>query len=189
MRKKYILIFLGILIIALGITVGVLITKKNKEKAKEERLAYKNELDNSVHIVTTDAKERKTTPNTILIFKTYYKNCGHTIEKKEKISEELVNKTEDEIRKAFAEWQIEKFLEEEVVLSKEKEEVCEEHYILRDNKGYISIYTQDSEGNEKMQETTDIVTAYLPDTDRKELEDGIKIIGKENLNKRLEDFE
>ena len=60
---------------------------------------------------------------------------------------------------------------------------------MRDNKGYISIYTQDSEGNEKMQETTDIVTAYLPDTDRKELEDGIKIIGKENLNKRLEDFE
>ena len=70
-----------------------------------------------------------------------------------------------------------------------KEGICDEHYLLKENNGYIAIYRKDNEGKEKLKETTQIVTTYLPETDRQSLKNGIEIIGKENLSLTLEDYE
>lgn len=68
-----------------------------------------------------------------------------------------------------------------------KEEI--EEFILKENAGYIAIYKIDKDKNEVLIKTTDIVVMYLPDLDKKELENGIKIVGKDSLNSRLEDYE
>ena len=70
------------------------------------------------------------------------------------------------------------------VADKEKEE-----YILRNIDGYIGIYKVNDEEKEVLIKITNIVTNYLPILDKNELENGIKIYGKENLNLRLEDYE
>ena len=70
------------------------------------------------------------------------------------------------------------------VIDKEKEE-----YILRSIDGYIGIYKVNDEEKEELIKITNIVTNYLPILDKNELENGIKIYGKENLNLRLEDYE
>ena len=62
-------------------------------------------------------------------------------------------------------------------------------YIVKENNGYVAIYTEDSLGKEILKETTEIVTAYLPETDLVRLREGIKVIGKENLNAIIEDYE
>lgn len=72
---------------------------------------------------------------------------------------------------------------------KDQQEIGEEHYIIRDNNGYVSIYVIDTNGKEILQEITQIVTAYLPQTDQISLQEGIKVIGKEKLNATLEDYE
>ena len=55
--------------------------------------------------------------------------------------------------------------------------------------GTVEVKSADSEGKEKLKETTQIVTTYLPETDRQSLKKGIEIIGKENLSLTLEDYE
>ena len=62
-------------------------------------------------------------------------------------------------------------------------------YIIKEYKDNIAVYEVDEEGKEHLRETTHILTKYLPEIDRKKLQDGIKVVGKEELNKTLEDYE
>ena len=75
------------------------------------------------------------------------------------------------------------------MLYKEVNEFCNEHYLLKEDNGYISIYKLDENSNETFLETTDISTNYLTEEDLKKIQEGIKIYTKKELNKTLEDFE
>ena len=77
----------------------------------------------------------------------------------------------------------------QVTFYTEKTGICDEHYIVKENNGYVAIYTENSFGKETLKETTEIVTSYLPETDLVRLREGIKVIGKENLNAIIEDYE
>ena len=193
MNRNNIILIAAILVVLAGIVVGVLISNmkaSNLQEPPEQKLAYgENEIQNEIELVTTSYNEEKTTPNTILTFKTYYKKCEHMQEKKKEIDETLVNKTKEELQKEYKNWNIEKFNKEEVSFYRELDEICNEHYIIRDNNGYVTIYFLNEEGEEVLNGVTEIVTTYLPQEDQKELEEGIKIIGRENLNSRLEDYE
>ena len=65
----------------------------------------------------------------------------------------------------------------------------EEQFILKEVEGKIVIYTIEKNGEEKLFEKTEISTEYLPKKDRLELEQGIKLQGKEELNQFIENFE
>ena len=67
--------------------------------------------------------------------------------------------------------------------------MCEEHYIVGVSDGYITISNKNDSGEYIFKGKTDIATQYLAEDDIHKLEDGIEIVGRENLNKFLEDFE
>lgn len=193
MNKKYIIISI-ITTIILGIIVGVLISKNNDtsdlEPQLERKLAteYEN-IENEIDVITTSNVEVKTSPNCIFVFETYYKQCKHTIIERNEIPSHCVNQTEEELQKKYEDFQIKKFTTGEIIFYKEKEGICDEHYLIKEHNGYIAIYTIDSFGKETLKETTEIVTTYLPQTDIKQLKEGIKVLGQENLNATLEDYE
>lgn len=196
MRKSYIIIFAIILTIILGIVIGFVIANKERTVKynynEDEKISQSNnELNNEIEIVYTSivAAEGKTTPNTLCIFKIYYSECGHTILKKEEILENDVNKTKEEMQKEYKEWKIQDFNSKEITFFKEKTGICNEHYLIKGNNGYVAIYLLDSNEKEILQETTEISIAYLPLVDQEELEKGIRVVGKEKLNATLEDFE
>lgn len=66
---------------------------------------------------------------------------------------------------------------------------CDEHYIVKEDNGFINIYTVDKEGIQKLKEKTEISTMYLPEQDLENLKVGISIVGKMNLYSFLEDYE
>ena len=66
---------------------------------------------------------------------------------------------------------------------------CNEHYIVKEDNGFISIYTVNKEGIQKLKEKTEISTMYLPEQDLENLKVGISIVGKMNLYSFLEDYE
>ena len=76
-----------------------------------------------------------------------------------------------------------------VTTSANADEDEEEHYVIRDCNGYVYVYLINKEGKEELRKITEIVTAYLPETDRIALKEGIRVIGKERLNSTLEDYE
>lgn len=136
-----------------------------------------------------NAAEKKVSPNAIFIFKIVYAKCGHTIKQYDKVPEAMVNKTENEIKEIYNDWEIEGFSNSEIVLKKKQDGICDEHYILREEEEQIVIYQLDEDNNEKVFERTGIITKYLPEEDRENIKKGVFVYGKEALNKLLEDFE
>ncbi len=159
--------------------------------ADESFQSSKNEMldENNEKVLSTSASEVTTTPNTILILKRYYSDCGHTILEKSQIASNMVNLTSEELQEEYSNWKLEKFSDDEVVFSKELESFCGEHYLLTEEEGKILIYSLDEDDNKTLKEETDIAYEYLPETDKILLRSGIYVYGNEELNKIKEDFE
>lgn len=193
MKKSYMWIIIGICaIVVLGIIVGIFVGKnatKDEQKVETKLVSTEQNIQNGIELISTSYAEVKASPNCLFEFKTYYKGCKHTTTKRENIPEELVNKTEIEMQDRYKDYKIEEFTANNIVLYQEKEGICDEHYLLKENNGYIAIYKIDNAGKEVLKENTQIVTTYLPETDKQNLKNGIKIIGKENLSLTLEDYE
>jgi len=193
MKKSYMWIIIGICaIVVLGIIVGIFVSKnstKDEQKVETKLVSTEQNIQNGIELISTSYAEVKASPNCLFEFKTYYKGCKHTTAKRENIPEELVNKTEIEMQDRYKDYKIEEFTANNIVLYQEKEGICDEHYLLKENNGYIAIYKIDNAGKEILKENTQIVTTYLPETDKQNLKNGIKIIGRENLSLTLEDYE
>lgn len=196
MKKSWLITFIILLIIEIGILTSFLLfspkTNNFKEIREEKTLASNNNLSdnvNSTKSILTNYSETITSPYAILIFKREYSECGHITNEKIDIPKQLVNINKEELQKEYKDWTIEQFTSNEIILSKKEEGICNEHYIIKENNGYISVYYIDKYGDEVLKETTGIVTNYLPQTDIEKLEEGIKVNGKEELNATLEDYE
>ncbi len=161
--------------------------EKVENKEDITNLIDENEIGN--YIVTTNSNEEKISPNATIVFIQYYKDCGHTIKHKEKIENTMVNLSKDELKDIYKDWKLTSFDKDKIELCKEFAGQCDEHYILKENEGHISIYKVGSEGDNILMENTEIETQYLPDLDKENLKNGIEIIGKEKLNSYLENFE
>lgn len=129
-------------------------------------------------IIETSVSDEKVSPNATLIIKKHYKKCGHTTEDYASVPEEVVNKTEDEVKKIYSDWKIERFSENELVLYKELTGICKEHYILKEHNGVIGIYTLNDSDEKIFQEDTSIATEYLPEEDFIRIQEGIEAIRK-----------
>lgn len=183
-------------IILLIITTAVVYENIKYDKiAKEENkitdecvYEYKNEED-QINEIEASEIETKISPNAKLIIKKYYKECGHTAEEIKTVTNDMVNKNKEEMEKSYPDYNIEKFLNNEIILKKEEEGQCNEHYIIKDENSNIIIYRVLNDGAEEVYQNTGISTEYLPETDRINLKSGVKVFGIENLNSIIEDFE
>lgn len=194
MKKWLIIIFLVVIIIA-AIFVGTSIYKSQNNDnniKQEENTKVENEIDNVIKndiSVDINSEEEKISPNATLILKKTYKECGHSIKEYVEIPEELVNLTKEELEEQYKDWTIEKFTPLDVILTKEIEGSCKEHYILKEQDGVIAIYEEKENGEEVLKEITGISTEYLTENDKMEMKKGIKVYGKEALNSLIEDYE
>ncbi len=198
--KKYTIITIITIGIILGFLTGIYIYRINKisneqkeyiaEKVEDECTAI-GELgeDELASLITTNNDEDKVSPNCTIILKVYHEACNHLIESRQSIEEADVNMTEEELREKFSDWEIQKFTPTEIVLYKEVKEFCNEHYLLKDEDGYITIYTLDEDENAQFFNKTEIPTEYLAEEDLEQIRNGLKVYTEKELNKTLEDFE
>lgn len=162
---------------------------KENNKITDDCIYEEKSDENKINEIEVSEIETKISPNAKLIIKKYYKECGHTTEEIKNVTNEMVNKNKEEIEKIYSDYNIEKFLNNEIILKKEEEGQCNEHYIIRDENSNIVIYKVLSDGTEEVYQNTGISTEYLPETDIINLKAGVKVFGIENLNSIIEDFE
>ena len=188
--KKWMIVVGIIVVLVISILSGFLISNAMKFSKKEEgNIAILAENDSVVKSITTDAETTTVSPNCELVKIRNFRKCGHTITQKEEVPREIVNLNEDKVKEFFEGWNIDKFTNNEIVISKEENGICGEHYILRESDGYISISTKNDIGEYIFKGLTNIPVQYLPEEDVSKLELGIEVVGRDNLNKFLEDFE
>ena len=195
--SKFKIVLISIFTIALIILTSAVVYQnikydklaKEEEKVTDECIYENNEIENDIDEIKVSETETKVSPNAELVIKKYYKECGHTTEQKRNVANDMVNKTQEEIEKLYPDYKVESFLNNKIVLIKEEEGQCDEHYIVRDENSNIMIYKILGDGTEEIYQNTGISTEYLPETDKISLRDGIKVFGRENLNSIIEDFE
>lgn len=196
--KKITITLLAIIVIITAVVLGIIIYKPKekqpdettvKEIAEEEILDECTDEYEQSEIIKTNANEEKISPNASITLKKHYKGCGHTTSEYKEVSEELVNKTRNELEEIYIDWKVEKFSDTDIVLIKEEEGTCGEHYVVRDKEGRIAIFEIQKDGTEIEYEVTDIYTEYLTETDKNNIKKGISVNGKQNLNQLIEDFE
>lgn len=147
-----------------------------------------NDVENSI-IIKTSSGEEKTTPNTLIIFESYYSKCGHSKIRSEKIANEYVNKTKEEMQKIYSDWEIKSFSSDRIELFKNENSLCGNHYIVKEENGYVTVYNINKDGQEVLSDKTDISTKYLPKDDNDLLKKGIKANSTSQLEQILADFE
>ena len=147
------------------------------------------EYEEMQKVAVVSVTEEKLSANAILILKKYYDKCEHTINEYVELPPELVNMTEQEVQAEYPEWEVIGFEKGKLTLNKEFDDVCGEHFKLKIEDGKVVIYIINSDGTESIYEKTNISSEYLTETDLLNMQDGLEIYGKEELNQIIEDFE
>ena len=192
--KKWIIITIGIIILlVVGAGIAIYVYKLNNTidlKLEEKtELANTNEYYNSQNIVETSLMDNKISPNAILIKKEYYKQCDHLKREEIEVPKSLINGTQSDIQRAYSDWKIESYAPKEIVIYKDYDGLCDEHYIVKEHNGVLGIYVLNENGEEIFKEDTEIQTQYLPEIDLEKVKNGITAVGQAQLNSVLEDFE
>lgn len=196
--NKTIMTIIAIIVIIGAIIIGVQIYKPNKEqediitKVSEEKIeddCTDEYQEIQEEMLQANSTEEKISPNCFITMKKTYNKCGHTTSEYIAIPKELVNKTKEDLEEKYIGWTIDKFSDTQIVISKEEEGECGEHYIVKDKEGKVVIYKLLEDGTENEYEVTDISTEYITDTDKINMKNGIKVNGKQKLNQLIEDFE
>ncbi len=188
--KKWILAILVLVLFCVSVFAGFIVRSfvnfsKGENQHNDVVLAEKNEEE----LIDTGSKEETVSPNAEVVLTQNYKRCGHTRTKKEIAPREIVNLNKDGVQKYYEGWTIDEFSPTEIKLSRNNQGICDEHYIIRESDGYISINCKNESGEYIFKGLTDISVQYLSEEDLQKLEQGIEVVGRENLNKFLEDFE
>ena len=161
------------------------ISEKIEDECTEE---YKEEQGQENTTVVSSAEE-KVSANAELILKKYYTKCDHTINEYVELPQELVNLTKEQVQEKYKDWQVIGFEKGKVTLYKEFDDVCGEHFKLKIENGKVVVYTVNNDETETLYEKTNISSEYLTETDLLNMQDGLEIYGKEELNQVIEDFE
>lgn len=199
--NKVIVSMLVIIVIIMGIITAVVLIKPKSEDNNVGKIAKieeninndRNEITtnniNNEIVEETNTNEEKISPNAFITYKIKYKKCGHETTEYREIPKELVNLTKAELQEKYDDWKIEEFSDTNIILKKESRDSCDEHFILKDKNGIVTVFKTDENGEEREYEITDISTEYLTDTDKINMKNGIEVNGVQNLNQLIEDFE
>ena len=204
MKKSWIII-LVVAIIIIGIVAGLAIYNKNEktqnniveneinkvsEKVTDECTEEYEELERQAKLdIETNSSEEKISPNCLITLKRYYNECQHTINEYIDVPQNLVNGTQEDLEKEYPNWEIQKYSSNEIILYREFDSNCGQHFILRNDNGKITIYKINEEMQEEVYEKTEISVEYLTEKDKVEIQNGIRVNGVEKLNQLIEDFE
>ncbi len=203
---KRIIIAISCVIVVIGaICTAIAITNSKKENnyiqeiAKEEVIEENiiddcteeyEEMEKEKNMVQANAEEEeKVSPNCSFTKKTYYTKCGHTVSNYLELPKDIVNLTKEQVANKYQDYSIEEFASNKIVLFKQVDDNCGEHYLVKDNEGKVTVYKILEDGSQSLFEETDIYTEYLTDEDKENMKEGISINGKQELNQLIEDFE
>lgn len=201
MRKKTAISLLILMFVLLILTIYSIYTILSSENSKNENddnviVSEKikdectEEYTETETAKTTSITEEKVSANAILILKKYYIKCEHTINEYVELPKELVNMNKEEVEKQYPEWEVIGFSPDKVILYKEFNDKCGEHFKIKIEDGKIVIYLENKQGIDEEYLKTNISSEYLTEADLINMkDDGLEIYGKEELNKIVEDFE
>ena len=176
--------------------IWTFISKSNErnwgDTAQAENLVVINNTQGKTRntiIMQTASLEEKVLPTTKLYLEKKFEDCKHTVNSEVELPAEMINLNQEEIAQKYPDWTIKNFSEDEIVLYKLADGLCNEHFLIKDENGIVVVYRLDEDYDKILYEKTDIYTEYLPDEDINRLKEGIYVYTISDLNSELENLE
>lgn len=153
-----------------------------------EIMHIENRIKDNENIIEVSVSETKLSTSAEMVIKKNFSRCNHSEVNRMKIPVELVNYTEDEVEEKYSGWTIEKFSADEIVLSKDIDANCTDHYVIKETDGKVAVYNEIAEDKMNFVEHIDIDLTLLSDVEKDKFADGIRVYGKEGVSSLIEDY-
>lgn len=197
-KMNSILVILVMLVmISGGYILGSLVGKERLDKKlseKREEPGYQtmqSAEQNNKEILGEDVQSLEVTnEDTLLVFEKNYTRCSHKRTEERSAEGYEVGLTIQDFGVKFPGWDIFEFSSEKVILSKEIQDYCPQHFILKDRDGMVVIYMPSEGGSEydNIQETR-IPTEKLPPDVQDEIRSGLVMDSLEEVEHIIENFD
>lgn len=164
------------------------------EKIQAEYASEKSDLMDTIssgeieNTITVSIDKVKLSPNAEMVIKKNFTLCGHTTVNRMQVPKDLINYTEEDIAQKYTGWKIEKFTQEEIVLSKDIEANCEEHYVLKIEDNKLKLYNQLTKDKSTYIDEINVQLELLPSLEIAKLVQGVEIYGDEELNNVVDSY-
>ncbi|NLJ41216.1 MAG: hypothetical protein GX352_06380 [Clostridiales bacterium] len=193
-RKKnlFFVITLIVIMILSGYTVGRFVGKNNI-KDNAGNLGYRT-------ISAEDSADREVggrdipfitiTPDTRLIFEKEYLRCGDSRVEERRAEPYEIGLSRQEMTLRFPEWYIKEYSMEKVVLVKEIDDYCSNHFILKERDGRVVVYMPSEYEDEYRSITeTGIIIGVLPSDMQEDIHKGLVLDSLEDIETFIENFD
>lgn len=127
--------------------------------------------------------------NTKMIYQYFYSKDRVTKEQIEMAPVFLQGLDLEQLQSIYNGWNIISFSPERVIIQCTIDGLSSENYILGELEGHLAVFYEDAQKGIHLKEKTDVPISALPEGEARELKDGIRITGEENLVKRLADYQ
>ena len=178
MMKKVILItaLCSFLLCLLG---GYYFTLWMGERDNRKEMAQEQKVMQSMPLIHS---------NTKMIYQYFYSRDKVTKEQIEMAPVFLQGMSMEQLQSVYKSWQILLFSPEKVILRCSIDGMSSETYIIAEYEGFLAIFYEDGQRGIHLKEKTEVPISALCEEDAKQVKDGIKVLGEENLAKFLSDF-
>lgn len=135
----------------------------------------------------------RTTPETLVVRRTYYADCGDEVETRQKAGPRLAGKVAEELAQGDPRVEVEAFSAEEVDLLTTVQGSCPQHSAQR----YLALFEghvaefqgpPGGRGSRMVKTFFDVAVGSLPDREVEDLRRGILITSDEQLNRVLQSY-
>jgi len=189
-------LFLMILGIVIGYSYGYLIEKfRDKGSGNDELQINKaGMLPDSMENITLDKQAIEppevVSAETLFVFRRHYKLCGHDKEHERYATLEEVGLPEDEVKLLHPEWRITEFSSSRVLLTKEIDVSCPDHYLIKEKDGYVAVFQsiENGEGVLMLCQTR-MNVAFLETDTRNQVREGIIVDSLEDVENLIESWD
>lgn len=174
----------------------LVIKKVQKENASNsnddlESSSYPKKLEDKSGddiVITVSMNEEKVAPDAKMVIKKTFSKCKHCTVDITEVPKEIINLSKDELQKKYSGWDIENFSASEIVLGREIDANCEDHYVLKEKNGEIAVYNEITEDKLNLVEVISVDVNLFGEEDLSNLKKGIKVYGEEELSNLIEDY-
>ena len=143
MKENIIVGIIAVIVVIGAIFTAIIIKVEDPSQKQKEKIIASEEVTDECteeyeismrnnEVAQVNSSDEKLSANSAMILKKYYKECNHTINEYVEILPELVNLNQEEIIKEFPEWELIGFSPNEIILFKEVEGECGEHFSLKE---------------------------------------------------------
>lgn len=189
--KKIVMIFGFIFIIAF--IASYILNREHEPKENNSVSKVNKNIIIPKEIKSYDSHEDKNfsyriNESTKLCYLTFFKMCGHEIERKIQAPTSFFGLNIEELMERIEGWEISEVKDDNIILIRELETYCPRHFIIGVLDNNIAIYIYNENGERILKEKTDIDINILTPDDQVFLTNGIVADTEDDMEQKLEGF-